>query len=154
MSPTVTMERRQVAVRSEGHGDRWFPPCEEIDARARAAAARFLERRGYNVVATDWKCAAGVIDIVAEDGGFVVFIEVRVSSEARGDLPEERAPEASERMRLERIAAIYFANNDLVDVGFRFDVIAIRVISPDRAIFRHHINALGGCLGCPCSKSA
>src|SRR5690606_32731344 len=52
-------------------------------ARAEEACAQFLRARGLVVLARNWRCRHGEIDIVAEDRGVVVFAEVRMRSGAR-----------------------------------------------------------------------
>ena len=46
-------------------------------AQAEALAATFLERRGLKVLARNYRCRMGEIDLVAQDGATVVFVEVR-----------------------------------------------------------------------------
>lgn len=159
MSPTTMEEKRQDAAldgwrggsRRVPHGER--PPYEDLDNRGRAAAARFLDRRGYDVVETDWTCAAGSVDIVATDGDAIAFVEVCTRHAEDMGMPEERTGE-DERSRKERVAAMYLARIDAVDVRVRFDVVSIVVLAPDRAMIRHHVNALGQCDRCSCPMSA
>jgi putative endonuclease len=48
-------------------------------------AAGFLERAGLSIIARNWRCRGGEIDLVARDGATLVFVEVRMrSSEAFG----------------------------------------------------------------------
>lgn len=63
---------------------------KELKTRATAAAARFLDRRGYTVLETDWESEADAADIVAEDGCFLVFVKVSASSGAASGFPAER----------------------------------------------------------------
>lgn len=160
MNPTMTMEEKQLCdVQTDGRDSRRLapqgerPPYEDLDNRGRAAAARFLDRRGYDVIEVDWTCAAGCADIVAMDGEAIVFVEVLVRHAEDMGMPEERTDEKG-RSRRERVAAMYLAGVDAVDVRVRFDVVSIVVISPDRAMMRHHIDALGQCDRCPCALSA
>lgn len=43
-------------------------------------AARFLERAGYRIRERNWRCPAGEIDLIAEHGEFLVFVEVKTRS--------------------------------------------------------------------------
>ena len=113
----------------------------ELGRRGEDAAARFLERRGYDIVERNWECAAGEADIVARDGdGSIVFVEVKTRSNCERGLPSE-AVDAEKRKRYERIAACFLADYDVVDVPVRFDIIGIVAVAEDRAMIRHHINA-------------
>ena len=106
------------------------------------AAARFLGRRGYEIVERNWTCAAGEADIIARDGDAVVFVEVKTESSCDCGMPSVAVDEAK-RDRCERIAALFLQGYDVVDVPVRFDIVSIVVIAPDRAMIRHHINAFG-----------
>lgn len=112
----------------------------ELGKRGEDAAARFLCRRGYDIVERNWVCLAGEADIIARDGDAVVFVEVKTRSNCEKGFPSE-AVDTGKRERYERIAALFLKNFDVVDVPVRFDVISIVLIASDRALIRHHINA-------------
>lgn len=112
----------------------------ELGQRGEDAAARFLYRRGYDIVERNWTCLAGEADIIARDGEALVFIEVKTRSSTEKGLPSE-AVNATKRSRYERIAALFLQDYDVVDVPVRFDVVSIVVVAADRALIRHHINA-------------
>lgn len=114
----------------------------ELGRRGEDAAARFLDRRGYEIVERNWTCAAGEADIIARDDDAVVFVEVKTRSNCDCGMPSEAVDEAK-RDRYERIAALFLQGYDVVDVPVRFDIVSIVVIAPDRAMIRHHINAFG-----------
>ena len=112
----------------------------ELGRRGEDAAARFLDRRGYEIVERNWTCAAGEADIIARDGEALVFVEVKTRSNTEKGLPSE-AVDAGKRRRYERIAALFLVDYDVVDVPVRFDVVSIAVVPPARAFIRHHIGA-------------
>ena len=113
--------------------------------RSKAAAARYLERFGYEVLDEDWACPAGEIDIVARDGDALVFIQVQSrTSFDRGFPTCSVTPE--KRSCLEKIAMWYLRDYEFVDIPVRFDEVSIMVIAEDRALIRHYVNAFGeGC---------
>ncbi|HEY0714927.1 MAG TPA: YraN family protein, partial [Polyangia bacterium] len=45
--------------------------------RAEEAAAALLEGKGFQIVARNWRLPTGELDLVADDGGTCVFVEVR-----------------------------------------------------------------------------
>src|SRR5438876_11445110 len=47
------------------------------------AAARFLEARGYRILERNYRTRRGEIDLIAEDGRVLVFVEVKVRLDAR-----------------------------------------------------------------------
>ena len=115
---------------------------KQLGARGEDAAARYLERRGYDIVDRNWTCPAGEADIVARDEKYLVFVEVKTRTSVETGFPEE-AVDGKRRDRYERIAAFYLQDHDFVDMPVRFDVVALLVCDTDRAFIRHHINAFG-----------
>lgn len=116
----------------------------ELKQKAIKAAVTFLDRRGYEVIDTEWESEDGYIDVVAHDEGAIVFYDVRARKGIEKGMPEESL-RARERMEIN--AAKWLGEHgddpDYVDVTIRFDSIAMPVIGEDRALLRHHINCLG-----------
>lgn len=95
-----------------------------IGAEAEARAAQFLQRKGYRVVDRNWTCRGGEIDLVCDDGGTLVFVEVRARADDRHGTPLETVVDVKRR-RLIRAAELYLAQKELHDRACRFDVVAI-----------------------------
>lgn len=112
----------------------------EFGKRGENAAARYLKGRGYEILDRNWTCPAGEADIVAEDAGTLVFIEVKTRSNIDKGFPAE-AVDARKRSRYEKIAAWYLKESELVDIPVRFDIVALLVVAEDRALLRHYCNA-------------
>ena len=87
-------------------------------------AARWLERRGWVVLARRWRCRLGELDIVALDGETLVFVEVKTRSSARFGAPEEAVGYAK-RARIVRSAFAYMRFKKSGERPARFDVIAL-----------------------------
>ncbi|MCY7298987.1 MAG: YraN family protein [Ilumatobacteraceae bacterium] len=88
-------------------------------------AARWYLRRGYEVLARNWRCAAGEVDLILLGGDVVVFCEVkaRASNEFGGP---EGAVNWSKQRRLRRLAATWLAEIRPANaVTVRFDVAAV-----------------------------
>lgn len=113
---------------------------KEFGKRGEDAAVAYLERHGYEIVARNWSCSAGEVDIIVRDEHTIVFVEVKTRSSIECGFPEE-AVTASKRARYEKIAAYFLKNYECSDLAVRFDVVALVVISSHRALVRHHINA-------------
>ena len=96
----------------------------DLGRRGEAAAAAYLERRGYRIRACRYRAAGGEIDLVAEEGGELVFVEVKASQ--RASRPEQRVDRAK-RQRLTRAAQHYiqYGYGAAADPVCRFDVIAV-----------------------------
>ena len=118
---------------------------KELGDKGEQAAARYLRLCGYEILDHNFVCPAGEADIIARDGDYLVFVEVKTRMHSEKGLPEE-AVDAKKRARYEKIAGWYLIDFDETDIPLRFDVISIMVLNEDRAMLRHHVNAFGeGC---------
>ena len=113
---------------------------QRLGERGEDAAAAYLERAGVTVVARNWRCPQGEIDIVGLDGETVVLCEVKTRRTPAKGSPEESIT-AAKRRRYSRLAEAYLQEAGLSDVSVRFDVIGLLVIGEDRALLRHHRGA-------------
>lgn len=117
----------------------------ELKQKAIKAASTFLDRKGYEVIDTEWKSEdGGAIDLVARDGDDLVFCDVQVSEGLDKGMPGDYAEGSRERREI--AAAKWLGANmgdDDPNVCIRFDDIALMVIADNRALLRHHINCLG-----------
>lgn len=114
----------------------------ELGRKGEDAAARFLERHGYEILERNWTCFAGEADIIARDGGYLVFVEVKTRSTGEYGQPSE-AVGKDKRKRYRGIAACYVRDHEFDDLLLRFDVMSILVTSHDRARVIHNIDAFG-----------
>ena len=113
-----------------------------LGARGEAVAAGRIEAQSWPILARNWRCRFGEIDIVARDGDTLAIIEVRTKSTARFGQPEESIG-AQKRRRLVRLGQIY-----VQEVGWpgawRIDVIAVSMTrSGDVERYVHLQNAVG-----------
>jgi len=83
-----------------------------------------LEKRGYVIVDRRFRTRCGEIDIVARDGGVLVFIEVKARSGGNFGTPFESVT-WKKRQRLSQMAASYLFVRRLAGVACRFDVVAV-----------------------------
>jgi putative endonuclease len=83
-----------------------------------------LERRGYAIIARRFRTRFGEIDIVSDDHGTIVFVEVRArKSTYRGSAAESVT--VSKQRRIAAMALDYLARTDKLEARCRFDVVAI-----------------------------
>jgi putative endonuclease len=116
---------------------------KEIARRGEDAAAAYVERVGMTIEQRNWRTRIGEIDIVARDGATLVLIEVKTRRSERAGTAEEAVSPTKQR-RIVRLAEAYGATTGGVAGQVRFDVIAIRVLSDDRALLRHYRGAFEG----------
>ncbi|HPF40834.1 MAG TPA: YraN family protein [Phycisphaerae bacterium] len=101
-----------------------WPFRRESGALGERAARRFLKRRGWRILAANFKCAAGELDLVADDGEAIVFVEVKTRTHDLDADPEQNVDHAKRR-QLERVAKFWLAANHRPDRAYRFDVVAV-----------------------------
>ena len=119
---------------------KWRPPLT-LGQRGEAAAAKFLRRLGYKIVARGNRLDPGELDLVAVDGRTVVFVEVKTRESAATGHPVE-AVDADKQRRLTRLAVTFLKRHGLLDYPSRFDVVAITWPPGARKpIIEHFINA-------------
>lgn len=99
-------------------------------AAAEALAARFLQERGLDVVARNYRCRGGEIDLIARDGATLVFVEVRLrSGNAFGGAAASIT--AGKRRRL-AFAARHYLGRLKAEPPCRFDAILLDALAPER----------------------
>ena len=89
--------------------------------RGEAAAARCLRQRGYTLLASQWRCRFGELDLVARDRrGTLCIVEVKLRGVGSIALPREFV-DIRKQQRLRSAAELYLASGGL-DAPVRFDV--------------------------------
>lgn len=88
------------------------------------SAARFLLKKGYAILQTNYRTRYGEIDIIADNGGTLVFIEVKTRKGKFLETPLA-AVTISKQRRISMAAQLYLSNNNLFEKEARFDVIAV-----------------------------
>ena len=88
------------------------------------AAEDLLAQRGYRIVARKHRCPRGEVDLVAEQGDLLVFVEVRTRATAAFGAPEETVGDRKQQ-RLVRAARDFLARWRGPPRGARFDVVAV-----------------------------
>ena len=120
---------------------RWF------GLRSERAAARFLRRAGFRILAHNVSDRAGEIDLLALDGPALVIVEVR-SSESKDFQELAASVNHAKQRRLTDAALRFLQRHRLLNaVPVRFDVLALRwppgTSEPEVRHFRHAFTAVG-----------
>lgn len=107
----------------------------KLQERAVEAAARFIEHKDFELLETSWTSPEGItIDLIANDEDALVFIDVTAAEYGEGG----KVP----RGDMEITAAAWLASSSIeANMGVRFDIIDMLVVSENRALLRHHVNA-------------
>jgi putative endonuclease len=93
------------------------------------AAARAYADRGYRVLARNWRCNLGELDLVAARGDLLVFCEVKTRRGAAFGGGFE-AVHARKRAKVRAVAEVYLAGSGTGPASVRFDVASVAI---DRA---------------------
>ena len=88
-------------------------------------AAEWMKGHGYEILEMNYRCRQGEGDIVAKDGAYLVFVEVKYRRDAGAGYPAE-AVDARKQRRISYAARHYMMRHGISgDTPVRFDVIAI-----------------------------
>lgn len=87
-------------------------------------AAECLKSRGYKIVCKNFTSRRGEIDIVAKDGQYLVFIEVKTRTSSDFGYPAE-AVTRQKAERIRKTALYYLMTNRMDDIPCRFEVVSI-----------------------------
>lgn len=97
----------------------------KIGGRYEAVAARYLERQGLRILEQNYRCRSGEIDLIAGDGHYLVFVEVKYRANRRNGEPAEAVNDYKQQ-HIRRAAQHYlYSHRYETDTPCRFDVIGI-----------------------------
>jgi putative endonuclease len=87
-------------------------------------AAKFLESNGFTIVERNYRFERGEIDLIAEEGDELVFIEVKARNSTSFGAPEDAVTEEKQE-QVRAVADGYLFEHDIDNRPCRFDVVAI-----------------------------
>ena len=116
---------------------------KKLGAWGELVAANHLEAKGYEIVARNWRCARGEVDLIARAGSELVFVEVKTRRGRSLGTPEEGfTPRKADKLVL--LAQLYLAEFEL-DEDWRVDLVAVELDKNGRLLRCEHIeNAVLG----------
>lgn len=94
---------------------------KEIGNFGEQAAADYLEKKGMKIIKRNFYCRVGELDIIASDGEYIVFVEVKTRKSAKFG----RASEFVDFRKQQKIikTALYYIGAS--DTAMRFDVVEV-----------------------------
>lgn len=98
------------------------------------AVCEELRRRGMDILAQNYTCREGEIDIIARDGEYIVFVEVKARQNDRFGTPAEAVTPQKQRKLL--LAAQKYLLTQEVETAVRFDVAQVHY-TPDGDALNH-----------------
>ena len=88
-----------------------------------AAAADYLRKKGFRLVAAGWHCRFGEVDLIVEDGDYLVFVEVKMRRSASFAQAREFV-DVRKQNKLRTTAQMYLSMNP-TSLQPRFDVVEV-----------------------------
>ena len=110
-------------------------------ARGEPYAARWLRRRGYQILMRNFTLGDDEADLVALDPDGVTVVIVEVKTRRSDEPPPEEQIDGRKRFRLARLAARLQRSGEYEGRPFRFDAVAIVWPDPGRPVVRHYVGA-------------
>ena len=113
----------QCAVSGDVNGDS-KPATSEIGRWGEEVAARYLVRQGYKVLTRNYRTPAGELDIVAQDGNSIVFVEVKTRRTSSFG-PPQAAVTPKKAAHIIAAAQHYLLDTEQIEGDWRIDVVAV-----------------------------
>ena len=111
-------------------------PRGRLGREGEDAAEKALRRAGMKVLERRFRLRSGELDLIAEQGDLVVFVEVKTRRGTGFGRPAE-AVTPSKRARMARVALAYLKGRDWLERPCRFDVIEVLVAGSAAPEVRH-----------------
>ena len=106
-----------------------FLKPKPLGERGEKLAARYLRGQGYRILERNVKLGKYEIDIIAQEGDTVAFVEVKTRETGNPVRPEENVNREKQR-RIIAAARKYITDQDDPEMYYRFDIVAI--VMPDK----------------------
>lgn len=109
---------------------------DEVGRHGENVVARALEEAGWQILARNWRCPSGELDIVAVDGDTLVTVEVKTRRSGTFGSPQESVTR-SKLARLRVLTAVWLAQQERRFAQVRIDVCAVTLPASGAAIVEH-----------------
>lgn len=112
---------------------------QELGKKGEWLAKQYLERKGYQIIAQNFRCLQGEIDIIAEENDELVFIEVKTRSTLWYGMPAEAVNKPKQK-HIIKAAKYYLYRTQQENRCIRFDVMEMYINQTGVKI--HHIKQI------------
>jgi putative endonuclease len=123
MSP---LKNKSLGIKDPGHR-------KTLGAMGEELARTYLEDNGYSILMCNYHTSLGEIDLIAEDGDVLVFIEVKTRRSTKYGSPFE-AVTKTKQIKISKVALCYLNKNKLHHRIIRFDVVSILAPSNQKPV--------------------
>lgn len=110
-----------------------------LGRRGEDVAVEFLQQQGLVVLARNWRCREGELDVIATESGRLVVCEVKTRSGTGFGEPAE-AVTVRKAARIRRVTQAWLASYRMPWCEIRFDVVAV-LLEPGRPVTVQHYQA-------------
>jgi len=108
-------------------------------------AARYLQAKGYSIIERNFRCPLGEIDIIARQGGEMVFVEVKTRTTQDVARPGDSVT-AAKQSRIAKVAEVYLLRKVKGEWRCRFDVVEV-LLTPHGQVVQ--VDLAGGAFADP-----
>lgn len=105
------------------------------------AAVQALKKRGYKIIERNYRTKMGEIDIIAKDGEYTVFVEVRLRKSNAFGSPADTIDERKQQ-KIIKTAQLYAVKNDIYDTPMRFDAVLINAETDGEKLVNEEIQII------------
>lgn len=105
------------------------------------AAVQALKKRGYKIIERNYRTKMGEIDIIAKDGEYTVFVEVRLRKSNAFGSPADTIDERKQQ-KIIKAAQMYAVKNDIYDNPMRFDAVLINADTDGEKLVNEEIQII------------
>ena len=107
-----------------------------IGMQGQAAAKQFLIEKGIKILKENYRLRSSEIDIIARDGEYIVFVEVKFRKGLSYGLPRESVGRAKQK-KIIKAAMHYISTTQEAEQDYRFDV--VEILENDGKLYANHI---------------
>ena len=104
-------------------GGKSVPDVKSRGQVGEVRATNYLEAKGLRILARNWRCSIGELDIVAKEDENIVFVEVKSAGKESDFRPEDRVNHEKQK-RIKRLARAYLKSQRL-DAPVRYDIVTV-----------------------------
>lgn len=97
---------------------------KELGRRGEQIAEGYLQTCGYKILEKNYRCPLGEIDLVAEEKGVLIFVEVRTLSSKNWGLPQ-MSINFTKQKKIIKTSLYYLSEKNMWNRTCRFDIVAI-----------------------------
>lgn len=112
---------------------------QELGKKGETLAKQYLEKQGYQIIAQNFRCLQGEIDIIAKEKQELIFIEVKTRSTLKYGRPVEAVNQPKQKHMI-KAAEYYLYRTKQENQCVRFDV--IELYRKEKQLKIHHIKQI------------